>query len=129
MEDLKRLTTTETLYLRKWPGAREDGVMPDEIVVVQTVTPPDEDPVTHQWVVTNPAEIRIVNAQAEEAERKPQVAEENDEIDWQAEVKDLEKRVTKHAPDGASPSPTKLAAYRERLARAKKMADAPKKEQ
>lgn len=133
MRDLVRPTITETLYLRKWAETREDGVLPDEIVVVETVTRPDEEPETTQRVVTTPDELMIINAQAEEAERNGTMAETTADpaaMDWKAEVNELEQRVKKHGPEGPAPNPKKLAAYRERLAHAKKqMASTPTREE
>jgi hypothetical protein len=128
MQDLDRATITETMYLRKWAdGQREAGALPHEIIVVETVSEPDMQPVTTQRLVTDTAEIRVVNALADEVERKHTMGKVgNDGIDWDKEVAALEKRVAKWEKaskpgDGKAAHP-KLAPYRERLAHAKKMA-------
>jgi hypothetical protein len=125
MRDLEQATITETIYLRKWhDGEREAGALPYEIVVIETVSEPDVEPVTTVRIV--PEELLAeFNDRADSLEQEAALASSEQRkaeiTQLEIEVSELSRVVEKWEQVAArkrDPEYPKLLMYRERLARA-----------
>ncbi len=135
IEDTAGLRTHEALYLRKWrDGEKERGEPPYEVIAYREVRGEDNE-LLDQWreVITNPADIRIIEAHVAASGTDIFSRAKEDSVDRKQVLRESIAELERLEREEVEAKKTRMASLREELAGAraylkrKQEADAPNK--